>query len=320
MQAPPLFRTTVTLPRPLRLMEVEDRSVFLGSCFAEAMGSMFVRSRLNALICPLGVLYNPASIALALTLRTAGEAVCGPLGWHTWHTGTALTCDTEEQCTAVAQRAHDDLRKALLGADHIFLTLGTNHVFRLARTGDVVTNCHKHKSSEFREEEMEVQAMADLLENALCLLREENSRFDATLTVSPYRYTACGMHASNLAKARLLLAAEELQRRHPEWIQYFPAYEIVKDELRDYRFYADDMLHPSPQATAYVATRLREWMSPQLTAYLERWERIERILNHRPLRPSRQAQGEQEQARLELRRLQEDYPTLPILSEAQTDL
>ncbi|MCD7722239.1 MAG: GSCFA domain-containing protein [Prevotellaceae bacterium] len=309
-----LFRTLVPIPAPFRKINVEDHSVFIGSCFAEVIGNMFSKSRLNAMFCPLGETYSPASIALALDTRKVSGTAESLTGWHTWLTDTSMVRETEEECLRVAQEAVDDLQEALLKADHLFLTFGTNHVYRLAETGQIVANCHKHRRTEFNEEVWDTELMTETMDGALCRLRERNPNFDVTLTVSPYRYSMYGFHESNLAKAHLLLTAEALQKRHPDWIQYFPAYEIVKDELRDYRFYADDMLHPSAQTMRYIMGKMREWMDADLLKYLERWGRVERSLQHRPLLPMTIAhQRFAEQTRAELERLQQDYPMLQIV-------
>ena len=135
------------------------------------------------------------------------------------------------------------------------------------------------------------------------------------MTVSPYRYQKYGFHESQLSKSRLLLAIDELQHLHPEWISYFPAYELLLDELRDYRFYAEDMLHPSSQAVDYIWSKLSEhWMADDTKAYLARWQSVNRSLQHRPLHPESPDYLQFEQnLRLRLAQLQRDYPQLQIL-------
>ncbi len=308
------FRTVVLLPPPLRRLEVGDRSVFLGSCFAESVGAMFAEARLNALVCPLGPVYCPASLVCLMEAEHTREAVEGATGWHTWLSDTTFTRETKEESLKDTQTALDRLRTALGEADNLFLTLGTNHTYRLRSTGEVVVNCHKHPQREFSEEVQGVEEMTEALDNALLSLRKRNPRLTVTLTVSPYRYTKYGMHESNLSKATLLLTVEALCRRHPLWVQYFPAYELVVDELRDYRFYADDMLHPSPVAVRYVWQRLHEWMGDDMLEYLRRWKPIAQVLSHRPLHPERpEWRRLAERTDGELECLQCDYPMLPII-------
>ncbi len=281
-----LFRTPVEVSTPLRKLRVEDRSVFLGSCFAENVGGVFSEAGLQALVCPLGPVYCPAALVRLLTKGEALEAVQGPSGWHTWLSDTKYTRPTRDEALSEAQRALDKLHTALDEADHLFLTFGTSHTYRLLSSGEVVVNCHKHPGAEFTEQEQSVEEMTEALDAVLCSLKASNPKLLVTLTVSPYRYAKYGFHRSQLSKAALLLTADALERRHPEWVQYFPAYEIVMDELRDYRFYADDMLHPSPRAICYIWQRLHEWMDEDLIEHLQQWEREARALAHRPINPN----------------------------------
>ncbi len=307
------FRTTVLLPPPLRRIGVGDKSVFLGSCFADNIGKMFAEARLNALVCPLGPVYSPASLIRLLETERVGDAVANVAGWHTWLSDTSFTRNTQEECVKSTQAVIDRLQEALGEADNLFLTLGTDHAYRLLATGEVVVNCHKHPQWEFKEEVQGVEEMTDGLDEVLCNLRKRNPKLTVTFTVSPYRYAKYGFHESNLSKAALLLAANALQKRNPLWVQYFPAYELVMDELRDYRFYNDDMLHPSQQAIRYIWQRLQEWMDYDLLTYLQRWMPIGRALRHRPINPSRPGlQKFAEQTDNELERLRQDYPMLPI--------
>ncbi len=311
----PQFRTVVRTPSPLKKFGVGEKGVFLGSCFAHNIGNMFKQARLNALVCPLGSSYSPASVVRLLMSSHVDDVVLGPVGWHTWLSDTTFAREDKEMCLVDTRLALDNLHKALAEADNLFVTLGTNHAYRLRLTGEVVVNCHKHKQNEFIDEAQSVEQMTEDLDAALCRLRARNEKLTVTFTVSPYRYAKYGFHESNLGKATLLLTADALQRRHPEWIQYFPAYEIVVDELRDYRFYDDDMLHPSPQAIRYIWQRLQEWMDDELLEYLRRWKPLGQALAHRPIHPSEA--GWQKFAEYndgEMERLQRDYPMLRIKS------
>lgn len=167
-----------------------------------------------------------------------------------------------------------------------FLTLGTNHVYRLRETGEIVDNCQKRPASLFQEEELSVEQCADYLSEAVDELRRRRADAHVIVTVSPIRYQKYGMHGSQLSKATLLLAADELTRRYPGGVSYFPAYEIVLDELRDYRFYQPDMLHPSPQAVEYIWERLVETcFSERAKRFLDEWRPVKQALAHRPFNP-----------------------------------
>lgn len=166
------------------------------------------------------------------------------------------------------------------------LTLGTNHVYILKETGEIVDNCRKRPQRLFREELLTVDVCLDYLSRAVDTLLSRNPDVRVVVTVSPIRYAKYGFHGSALSKAVLLLAADRLASMYPDVVEYFPAYEIVNDELRDYRFYAEDMLHPSQQAVAYIWERFAEaFFSEDTRRFLEEWRPIKEALAHRPFRP-----------------------------------
>ena len=166
-----------------------------------------------------------------------------------------------------------------------FITLGTNHIYRLKATGEIVDNCQKRPASLFTEEELSIEQCEACLQQAVDVLKARRPDVQVVLTVSPIRYQKYGFHKSQLSKAVLLLAADRLAARNSQ-VTYFPAYEIVVDELRDYRFYRDDMLHPTPQAVEYIWQQLAEhYLSPRAKAFLKEWKPIKEALGHRPLHP-----------------------------------
>ena len=168
-----------------------------------------------------------------------------------------------------------------------FITLGTNHVYRLKETGEIVDNCEKRPAALFQEEELTADQCADYLHQTITFLRQMNPDVRIVLTVSPIRYRKYGYHASQLSKATLLLAVNTVVSGFAaDNVAYFPSYEIVLDELRDYRFYASDMLHPSQQAVDYIWERLVDtYFSPEAKAYLEEWRPLKLALAHKPFNP-----------------------------------
>lgn len=244
-----LFRTEITIPRPSFEIEPQNRIFFVGSCFAENVGRRFVQNKFKATVNPYGTMYNPASVLHTIE--------------HTVADGT------------IPER----------GVDVAVITLGTNHVYILKETGEIVDNCRKRPQRLFREEELSVGQCRDYLLRAILLLRERNPDTKVILTVSPIRYAKYGYHLSQLSKATLLLAAEAVSREE-EKTEYFPAYEIMNDELRDYRFYSPDMLHPSDQAVDYIYERFSEtFFSAQTHQMQEEWRPIQAALSHRPFNP-----------------------------------
>ena len=242
------FRTVVDIPKPTFQIEPCEEMLLVGSCFADSIGQHFKDEKFRATVNPFGVMYNPASV------------------FHT------------------IQRITDVPRV-------VFLTLGTNHIYRLKETGEIVDNCEKRPQRLFQEEELTVEECVDYLRQVVELLKERNSDVQVVLTVSPIRYQKYGFHGSQLSKATLLLAIKELQRQLSLFnsqfsISYFPAYEIINDELRDYRFYAADMLHPSQQAVDYIWERLSElYLSPLAKQFIQDWKPIKAALRHRPFHP-----------------------------------
>lgn len=279
-----LLYTPVALPpSPLTLMP-GDGLVTLGSCFAQGVGERLQRlmGEENAEVNPFGVLYNPLSVAGAVSALLRGEPqddkiFLGRDGlWHSWLHSSHFSAATREACReGIARRlsiASERLKRARL----LVCTFGTTRCYELL-DGTLVTNCHKEPASTFREREPSEAEMLATWRETLTALRHVNPSIVVCLTVSPYRYRKYGYHESQLQKARLLLLSDALCRDVPG-VCYFPAYEILLDELRDYRFYAPDMLHPSEQAADIIAARFTRWtFSEELLAEgevrLREWRR-----------------------------------------------
>lgn len=241
------FSTPVNIPLAGFSIEPCERMLFVGSCFADNIGQRFVADKFRAVVNPDGVMYNPASI-----LHTVDRYV-----------DRLETEDAEAPRTAV-------------------FTLGTNHVYILNETGEIVDNCRKRPQRLFTERELTVDECAEYLCRAIGRLSSVNPDVRVVLTVSPIRYAKYGFHGSQLSKAVLLLAADKVVREH-DMVEYFPAYEIVNDELRDYRFYREDMLHPSDQAVEYIWQRFGDtYFSEHTLSFLEEWRPVKAALGHRP--------------------------------------
>ena len=195
-----------------------------------------------------------------------------------------------------------------------FLTLGTNHVYRLKETGEIVDNCEKRPASLFQEEELTVEECVEYLQKAISILREKNPDVHIVLTVSPIRYRKYGYHGSQLSKATLLLAVQKVSENLCESVAYFPAYEIVNDELRDYRFYKSDMLHPSDQAVEYIWQRLYEtYLSDEAKTFIQEWAPLKAALNHKPFDvESEEYKAFMHKTMLKVAALKEKYPTFAL--------
>lgn len=297
------FRTIVEVPRWANPMEAHQHFVLLGSCFAQNIGELFQSYGLNALCNPLGVTYNPESIATQVKQALKGETLKSskvekeeflpfPLfnssffqfdgKWRSWWASTLLSDTDEGRFRETIQNTFSMLGKALREADFLFVTLGTNVCYRLRENGMIVANCHKVPSKFFDEVTLDTEACLKTLCSMMDLLAKECPKLKVVFTVSPYRYKKYGFHGSQLAKATLLLTVDKLCHLYPEQASYFPAYELLLDELRDYRFYADDMIHPAPAAVNYIWKRLAESsMSEGMRQYLKDYEPTRKAKMHR---------------------------------------
>ena len=178
------------------------------------------------------------------------------------------------------------IEKTLFVPDTVLLTLGTNRVYILKETGEIVDNCRKRPQILFDEHDLSITECEDFLERAVVSLTQRNPSVHIIITVSPIRYRKYGYHGSNLSKATLLLAADAVTQRHPDSVTYFPAYEIMNDELRDYRFYTEDMLHPTPQAVEYIWEKFTgAFFSDDALRFISEWKKIAEALGHRPFNP-----------------------------------
>lgn len=168
----------------------------------------------------------------------------------------------------------------------VFLTLGTNHVYRLKETGEIVDNCQKRPQALFSEEQLSVEQCCDYLHQTIAHIVQRRPDAHVVITVSPIRYRKYGYHGSQLSKATLLLAADAVCRQQSGQATYFPAYELVMDELRDYRFYQPDMLHPSQQTVEYIWERLTEvCLSQRAKQFVKDWQPVKAALGHKPFHP-----------------------------------
>ena len=285
--------TPVALPERRVQIAPQSRLVLLGSCFATHIGARLRGAGLRTEVNPFGVLYNPESIALAVDALLDGEVREDWLFygrdemWHSWLHATEFSALDKDTCLGRVEERFTAAREMLLQADVVCFTFGTNRVYE--HEGRVVGNCHKQPAAEFKERALSVGEIVERWRKLLGRLHEANPQLQVIFTVSPYRYAKYGMVENQRAKATLLLAVEQLVTGNPN-AHYFPAYEIQLDELRDYRFYAEDMLHPSEQAVTYIWQRFSSWaFTPEAVKFSQEWERTERDLAHRPLNPDSEA-------------------------------
>ena len=264
------FRTKIDIERSASQIAPCARMLFVGSCFADSIGKRFEEERFPVTVNPFGTMYNPVSV---------------------WHTVEKVL-------------ANGDAGEK---TEWVFITLGTNHIYMLKETGEVVDNCQKRPQRLFEERVMTVDECAQWLQRSVDALTARDAETHIVFTVSPIRYRKYGYHESQLSKAALLLAVDKVleQNKQKGTLSYFPAYEIVNDELRDYRFYAEDMIHPSGQAVEYIWERLVDtYFSDDAKHYLEEWRPLKEALGHRPFN------AESEEYRLFMQKTREKIAAL----------
>jgi hypothetical protein len=272
------LQTKVNIPKSSFKINPTDKLLFVGSCFAENIGRRFVGNQFDAVVNPYGTMYNPASVGHTVERWLLSSSECSK-GNVERNSGNYSPCGGEGGSSLPMGEGGGR------GLVAIF-TLGTNHVYILKETGEIVDNCMKRPQRLFREEQLSVDECVDYLSKAVRLLMERNPEVKVIFTVSPIRYAKYGFHGSQLSKATLLLAVDKLVSASSGELCYFPAYEIMNDELRDYRFYQPDMLHPSEQAVDYIYELFAEtYFSEEAKAMVAEWEPIKAALAHRPFNP-----------------------------------
>lgn len=319
------FTTPVSLPAPAFTFSYADKIQTFGSCFAENLGEKLADGRFDVDRNPFGILYNPASIAKAIRLLLASTPyradqlhIHQELAHSFDHHGSFSSPSPQETLRRINDRLALSGRR-LREASRLIVTFGTAYVYRLKTSGQVVANCHKLPAGCFERSLLTPGEIVAEWGELLPRLRAVNPEVKILFTVSPIRHLKDGLHANQISKAVLLLAVERLTASDPGRLAYFPAYELMMDELRDYRFYADDMLHPSPQAVAYIWQKFADTYLPQPTrAALNEWEEIRKALNHRPLyAESRGYQRFLEQTLLKIERFKEKMPSFDLSNEIQ---
>lgn len=259
--------------------------LLLGSCFTDHIGSWLSDAWLPVLCNPWGVLFNPASIALSLSrcLSTA-QSTSFELHEHDGryysfsHHGQWSDADAEALQIAL-QQLENKVRNFWTSAHHVVVTWGTSWVYE--REGEVVANCHKFPASDFVRRRLSVEEIVSLWSP---VLKACDKHF--IFTVSPIRHVKDTLHGNQLSKATLLLAIDRLQQLYPGQVEYLPVYELLLDDLRDYRFYAEDLVHPSALAIEAVRELVTDCaMTSELKQYIREAAPIVKALQHRPSSP-----------------------------------
>lgn len=282
------WQTKIEIPQAGFRIGYHSRILMLGSCFTENIGEKLTYFKFDIDVNPCGIVYNPCSVARVLELILAGKPLTeAGLMQHDgkWlsllHHGSFSSPDRGTCLRQINERLTGAVER-LKSTDLLLITFGTAWVFRYKQDGRIVSNCHKIPASEFERFRLEPEEIVTTYTALIRRLREINPALRIIFTVSPIRHWKDGAHGNQLSKSVLLLAIDRLIHSL-EGLYYFPSYEIVMDELRDYRFYAGDMLHISPGAVEYIWERFRDiYMGKDTLELMTKIDKVNKTLSHRP--------------------------------------
>lgn len=288
------FTTQIPISAGDHPIDYTSGIVCLGSCFAVNIGHKFDYFKFRNMTNPFGILFHPEAlekfIGYAVIKKTFTE---DDIFYHNerWHCFDAHSDLSHTDKEILLQRLNDAVAatyQELKQASHIIITLGTAWVYRNTQTGNLVANCHKVPQKQFTKELLPVAAIKQNLQNILNLLEKVNPLLTVIFTVSPVRHIKDGFTQNQWSKSNLISALHEMLAVHPSGVRglYFPSYEIMMDELRDYRFYAEDMIHPSQTAINYIWERFTQaWITPEAQQTMQQIDTIQKGLQHRSFNP-----------------------------------
>lgn len=287
------FRTEIFPENPGFTIAYPDSLMFMGSCFTENIGAKFRYYLFKTRINPFGIVYNPISlkqsldIILSKTYLTEKNLSYGNKLWYSFYHHSSFSGPekgaTLDRINTEIEAAYHFLKKA----SFLFISFGTAWVYRLKETGKIVNNCHKLPSQEFERELTSPDTITDNWTQLLNRLTETNPNLKVIFTISPVRHWKDGAHGNNLSKSILHLATQNILDRNESICSYFPSYELIIDDLRDYRFYASDLLHPSEEGIQYIWEKLSQsWFDKETLIHMKRVEKMLKSLDHKLLNPT----------------------------------
>ena len=282
------LRLQVDLPKNQCEINHSDSFQLWGSCFADNIGEKLTENKFSCDMNPFGTLYNPISIATAIRellenkKYTKGDLSFGNSQWFSYMHHSSFSSADNNICLNQINSRLIKSRKNLSQADWIIFTWGSAWVYKLKTNGQIVGNCHKMPDKYFNRIKLEVNEIVDAYSQLIQDIRLINPKAKFIFTVSPIRHAKDGFHGNQVSKSTLLLASDKLCNKI-NGCKYFPSYEIMMDELRDYRFYADDMIHPTPLAIKYIWECFsRTYFTNETKRFITDWEKIKKGLSHRP--------------------------------------
>ena len=287
------FSTRVPIQKSTFQIGYDTRMMLFGSCFSENIGNYLRENKFRVNINPFGILYNPQSVSTAINRLldrqsfSESELVYRNGMFHSFMHHGSFSAQSANDCLESISSRFSEAETQILETDIFLITFGSAYVYRLRETGETVGNCHKFPADTFNRSRLSVKDIVVEWSQLIVRVTDINPSAKFVFTVSPIRHWKDGAHENQLSKSILHLAINALQKEFTESVGYFPAYEIMMDELRDYRFYADDMMHPSDTAIAYIWECFSEtFFSAKTENTISEWQPIRRALLHRPIHPN----------------------------------
>ena len=292
------LRTEIPLSKEHNLVDYDSKLVLLGSCFSDNIGEKLAYFKFNNLVNPFGILFHPIAIenfilnSINEKQFSDNDVFCHNEIWHSFETHSILSSSSKNELLASINSAVKHSKKQLQQATHIIITVGTSWVYRYIETDTLVANCHKIPQKKFSKELLTINEITESLEGSIALIKSLKKDVSIIFTLSPIRHLKNGFIENKLSKAHLLSAIHEVTDPK-DGIHYFPSYEIMMDELRDYRFYAEDMIHPNAIAIQYIWERFRDtWISDNAIKIMDEVNSIQKDLTHKPFNPDSKQHAE----------------------------
>ncbi len=286
------FQTQIPIPKYDFPMDYQSKIMLLGSCFAENMAEKFEYFKFQNNVNPFGIIFNPISLE-KLIIRsihkkyfTEKDIFFHNEAWHCYEVHSELSNPNATEFLQILNELIDSTNQELLDSTHIIITLGTSWVYRHIETHEIVANCHKVPQKQFVKEILSIEQIEDSLQIIIAEIHAVNPNCNFIFTVSPVRHIKDGFVENNVSKAHLISALNS-SNFQLSTSNYFPSYEIMMDELRDYRFYAEDMLHPNQTAIDYIWIKFFEnYVDEKEFGTMQQVCDIQKALHHKPFNPN----------------------------------
>lgn len=287
------FRTVIPVEKYDFPIDYQSKILSLGSCFAENMSEKFEYFKFQNTVNPFGIIFNAVSLEKIITrciqnhFYTENDIFFHNDSWHCFEVHSELSNANKEVFLKNLNQLIESTSQQIAQSTHLIITLGTSWVYRNTATNEIVANCHKVPQKQFTKELLSVDQNEKSLQNIVALIRDINPNCKFIFTVSPVRHIKDGFIENNLSKSHLFTAIHKIINYQLPIVNYFPSYEIMMDELRDYRFYAEDMLHPNATAIDYIWIKFFEnYVKEEEFPTMQQVCDIQKALHHRPFNPT----------------------------------